>query len=73
MAGNVDRALKHHLIAVRSGHTESLNQIQKYYSAGIATKDIYTKALRLYQVYLGEIKSVQRDKAAAADDMYRYY
>ena len=71
--GNVDRALKHHLIAVRSGHAESLNQIQKYYSAGIATKDEYTKALQSYQKYLGEIKSVQRDKAAAADHMYRYY
>lgn len=31
------------------------------------------KALQLYQDYLGEIKSVQRDKAAAADDRFRYY
>ena len=73
MAGNMDRALKHHLIAVRSGHGESLNRIKKYYSAGLATKDDYTKALQSYQKYLGEIKSDQRDKAAAYSERYRYY
>jgi len=73
MVGNMDRALKHHLIAVRSGCAESLNQIKLYYSAGLATKSHYTKALQLYQAYLGEIKSDQRDKAAAYSEMYRYY
>jgi len=73
MAGNMDRALKHHLIAVRSGCAESLNRIKIYYSAGLATKSHYTKALQSYQTYLGEIKSDQRDKAAASSEMYRYY
>ena len=73
MAGNMDRALKHHLIAVRSGCAESLNRIKIYYSAGLATKYHYTKALQSYQTYLGEIKSDQRDKAAASSEMYRYY
>ena len=40
---------------------------------GHATKDDYTKALRAYQAYLVEIKSTQRDKAAAASANYRYY
>jgi len=31
------------------------------------------KALRSYQTYLGEIKSEQRDKAAATWDDCRYY
>jgi len=31
------------------------------------------EALRSYQIYLGEVKSPQRDKAAAARDDYRYY
>ena len=35
---------------------------------GDATKEVYTKALRSYQAYLDEIKSDQRDEAAAADD-----
>jgi len=39
-----------------------------------ASKDDYTKALRTYQEYLVEIKSVQRDEAAAYDEAeYRYY
>jgi len=36
-------------------------------------QDDYSKALRLYQDYLSEIKSVQRDKAAAFSSKYRYY
>jgi len=31
------------------------------------TKDDYAKALQTYQAYLDEIKSDQRDKAAAAN------
>ena len=71
--GNVDRALKHWMIAVRSGHSNSLTRINELYTNGDATKVDYAKALRSYQEYLGEIKSVQRDKAAAASEMYRYY
>jgi len=71
--GNWDRALKHHMIAVRVGYSDSLDYIKKWYSYGLVTKDDYTKALKAYQEYLAEIKSVQRDKAAAADERYRYY
>jgi len=73
-AGNMNRALKHHTIAARNGLSESLEVIKELYTNGHATKDDYTKALRLYQAYLSEIKSDQRDKAAAFDsDDYRYY
>ena len=72
-AGNMDRSLKHHMIAVRGGDNDSLMEIQDLYSNGQATKEDYTKALRLYQAYLSEIRSSQRDKAAAADEEYRYY
>ena len=73
-AGNFDRALKHYMIAVRDGDNDSLKEIQDLYSDGHTTKDDYTEALRLYQEYLGEIKSDQRDKAAADDEEeYRYY
>ena len=72
-ADNFDRALKHHMIAVRDGHENSLKEIQKMYSYGHATKDDYTKALQLYQEYLSEIKSDQREKAAAAKKENRYY
>ena len=73
-AGNMNRALKHFTIAVRGGNVDCLETIKRLYSYGHATKDDYTKALRLYQEYLGEIKSPQRDEAAAFSiELYRYY
>jgi len=71
-AGNMERALKHYMIAVGHGHSDSLEQIQKLYSLGLATKDEYAKALRLYQKYLGEVKSPQRDEAAVFNEEYKY-
>ena len=71
--GNVDRALKHYMIAIRSGYSQSLGKIKRLYLEGFATKDDYMKALQSYQTYLGEIKSKQRDEAAAAYEEYRYY
>ena len=73
-AGNMDRALRHLMIAARGGYDEALKTIQRLYTNGHATKEDYTKALLNYQLYLGEIKSKQRDKAAAVDsERYRYY
>ena len=72
-AGNLDRAVKHYLIAVGCGHVKSLNMIQKLCKNGNVTKDDYTKALRARQAYLGEIKSPQRDKAADTSEEDRYY
>jgi len=71
--GNMDRALKHFRIAIKGGDSESLKCIQKLYSDGCATKEDYATALRSYQAYLSEIKSKQRDEAAADDVRYRYY
>ena len=61
------------MISARSGKSNSVKCIQDMYSDGQATKDDYMKALKLYQTYLGEIKSAQRDEAAAADEENRYY
>jgi len=71
--GNMERALNHHMIAVRAGDSDSLKEIQDFFSNGHATKEDYTKALQSYQKYLMEIKSDQRDKAAAFSEDYRYY
>ena len=71
-AGNMNRALKHYLIAAEGGYNNSLKQIQTLYTNGHATKDDYAKALRAYQAYLAEIKSAQRDKAAAALGKHYY-
>ena len=72
-AGNMDRALKHFMIAVKDGGSISLESIKRMHEAGLSTKDEYTKALQLYQEYLDEVKSDQRDQAAAADDANKYY
>jgi len=72
-ADNAERALRHWMIAVRGGYSDSLKGIQVLYEKGYAAKEDYTQALQAYQEYLGEIKSDQRDKIAAADEAYRYY
>jgi len=69
---NKERAIKHYLIAVKSGFNKSLKEIQQFYSKGKATKADYTEALRAYQKYLDEVKSDQRDEAAAFDEEYKY-
>lgn len=63
-----DRALKHFTIAAGLGCSNSLEEIKKLYTDGIARKEVYTKALRLYQTYLDEVKSAQRDEAAEYDE-----
>ena len=71
-AGNYDRAIKHFMIAAGGGRNDSLKMIQQMYMTALATKDDYAKALRVYQAYLDEIKSDDRDKAAAYADRYKY-
>ena len=73
MVGNMDRALKHWMIAVGNGESDSLEMIKQLYLDGHATKDDYSTALHMYQEYLGEIKSRQRDEAAASSESSRYY
>ena len=72
-AGNMSRALKHHMIAAGCGDNDSLEKIKQKFLNGLATKDDYTKALRVYQTYLVEIKSAQRDEAAAFGEYFNYY
>ena len=79
------RALRHWMIAVKGGDDgKSLTAIQDYFAmggeymlsrlSGNATNDVsVARALRARQEYLDEIKSVQRDEAAAANDRYKYY
>ena len=72
-AGNYDKALKHYMLAVKGGHTPSVKRIQQLYKNGHVAKYHYANALRAHQAYINEIKSDQRDKAAATRDNYRYY
>ena len=67
--GNMDRAIRHFMIAVGDGSYRCLNMVKEFYSKGHATKEDYSKALRSYQEYLSEVKSDQRDEAAAFDGL----
>ena len=72
-AGNLARAVKHFMISVKDGDFDSLQKVKGLYLNGHVTKDDYANALRSYQAYLDEIKSDQRDEAAAARKDYKYY
>ncbi|KAL7515594.1 hypothetical protein ACHAXN_013170 [Cyclotella atomus] len=63
--GDLVRAVKHHLIAAEGGEIGSVNVIAKYYRNGQTTKEKYERALRLYQQFLDEVISDQREEAAA--------
>ena len=71
--GNWDRAIKHWLIAAGAGYNDSVKNIQQLYMDGHATKEDYTSALRAFQKCIDEIRSDQRDIAAADSDIYKYY
>ena len=72
-AGKYDRAVKYFMIAARDGNPNSVKHVKLLYEQGLATKEDYSKALESYQSYLDEIKSDQRDKAAAAHVNFKYY
>jgi len=64
-AGNIDRAVKHWMISARAGLDESLKEIQKGFMNGHVTKDEFEKALRAHKESKDEMKSDQREAAAA--------
>jgi len=59
--GNLNRRLKHFMIAVKDGCNKSLKNIKILYSDGHATKDEYAKALRSYQAFLEERSRVIKE------------
>ena len=71
-SGNMNRALKHWMIAVKDGDLGSLEKVKRMCNVGFATKDDYAKALQSYQAYVDEIKTVQRDEAAAFTNSVYY-
>ena len=64
--GNMDRAMKHFIISAAAGHDKSLKAMQQGYLDCHATKDDFEKALRAHKESKDEMKSEQREAAAAA-------
>ena len=63
--GNMNRAMKHFMIAARSGYDDALKEVGEGYKAGHVTKDEYANTLRAHQNSRNEMKSEQRSRAAA--------
>jgi hypothetical protein len=62
-AGNMTRAMKHWMISAAAGRDDSLKAIREH---GHVTKDDFEKALRAHFDAKNEMKSDQREAAAAA-------
>jgi TPR repeat protein len=71
-AGSFDRAIKHWLIAASGGDIKAVNTIKEAVVKGCATKDHYRQALQGYLLWMDEVKSDQRDRAAANSDEWKY-
>jgi len=61
--GNHHRAMKHFMIAARSGYDDALKEVGMGYKAGHVTKDDYASTLRAYKESQDEMSSEQRTKA----------
>jgi TPR repeat protein len=66
--GNMDRAVKHWMIAAEAGHDNSLAAIRACFLRGHATKDDFERALRAHKEAKDEMRSEQREAAAAYYD-----
>jgi len=71
-ARNYDRAAKHFMIAASRGREEALTMVRKQYSIGQCTKEEFEKTLRAYKVSVDEMKSENRDKAAADPSYFNH-
>ena len=63
-AGNMDRAMRHWMIAAGAGLDASLRAIQNCYFYTDATKDDFVKALRTHKAAKNAMKSDQREAAS---------
>lgn len=60
---HMKQAMKHYMIAARSGYDISLKLVGNGYKKGLVTKEEYASTLRAYQVSCDEMKSEERTKA----------
>ena len=63
--GNIDRAVKHFIIAANLGYDGAIEALKKYYARGVVSKEDFTAGLRAYQAAVDATKSPQRDAAEA--------
>ena len=61
--GNMEKAVKHFIIAANLGYEDSMKALWKYYSAGNITKEDLEATLRTHHAALVEMKSPERKAA----------
>ena len=64
--GNMERSVKHLIIAANLGDEDSMKVLWKHYSAGNITKEDLDATLRTHQAAINAMKSAQRDEAEAS-------
>lgn len=66
---NLERSLKHLMIAAGCGFDESLDTIKRLFMMGRVSKDDYETALRAHKDAMDAITSDQRSSAAAVSQI----
>ena len=65
---NMDRAVKHFIIAANQGCDDSLGSLKKFYARGMVSKEDFGAALRAHYAAVNAAKSPQRNEAEAAHE-----
>ena len=71
--GNVEKAVKHWIIAAKQGDDASIKALMKAFRRGECSKDELATALRAHQAAVDATKSPQRDAAEAYYNRTYYY
>jgi TPR repeat protein len=61
--GNMERAVKHHIIAANLGYEISMKMLWRHYSAGNISKEQLEATLRAHKAAIDEMKSPERETA----------
>ena len=60
-SGNIERAVKHFMIAASAGHYSAMNFLRRYFEQGCVSRESINSALDAYNNSCAEIKSEARD------------
>ena len=63
--GNSPRAMKHLMVAAKCGYKHALDEVKDGFVKGHLTRYDFEETLRVHKLSLAEMRSDQRDKAAA--------
>eukprot|EP00985_Skeletonema_marinoi_P007900 scaffold3525_cov104-Skeletonema_marinoi.AAC.7 len=67
-SGNIERAVKHYIIAAKEGYDGSIKPLMEYFKEGFVSKEDLASTLRAHQAAVDATKSPQRE---AAKEFYR--